>query len=62
MNRQNRLTTSRRQLIFTRKQQLADLAGRKNNELADQIARQLEPFIKAEIARQLEDALEERRS
>jgi len=53
MNREKRLLSAGRFNALTRKQQLREAQSRNNSALADEVAKRLEPFIKAEIARQL---------
>jgi len=53
MNRQNKLVTRSRSNALTRKMQLRDAQSQNNAKLADEVAKRLEPFIRAEIARQL---------
>jgi hypothetical protein len=53
MNREKRLLAAGRVNALTRKQQLRDAQLQNNSALADEVAKRLEPFIKAEIARQL---------
>jgi len=60
MNRQNRLLSAGRLNALTRKQELESLRRRKDTELAEQVSARLEPFIVAEIERQLTKALEDR--
>jgi hypothetical protein len=55
MNREKRLLSSGRFNALTRKQQLRDAQARNNATLADEVAKRLEPFIRAEIARQLDE-------
>ena len=56
MNRESRLLSAGRFNALTRKQQLRDAQSQNNSALADKITAQLLPLIKAEIARQLEEA------
>lgn len=60
MNRDKRLLSAGRFNALTRKMQLREAQSRNNSALADEVAKRLEPFIKAEIARQLADAQAER--
>ena len=60
MNREKRLVSRGRIEAFTRKQELAELKRRKDLQLADEIAKRIEPLIEAEVAKQLERALEDR--
>ena len=59
MNRQSKLNERRRFTVQTRKQQLQDLQSERFTGIAQEVATKLEPFIKAEITRQLDEALEE---
>lgn len=59
-NRQARLLSAGRLNALTRKQQLREAQAQNNVALADKVAKLLEPFIKAEIARQLAAAQDDR--
>lgn len=58
--RSNKQTTAARYSVLTRARQLKNLQARKDDALAADIAKLLEPFIKDEIARQLADAQSEK--
>lgn len=53
MNREKRLLSAGRFNALTRQQQLREAQSQNNSKLADEVAKRLEPFIKAEIERQL---------
>jgi len=57
MNRQNKLVTRGRFNALTRKMQLRNAQYQNNAKLADEVAKRLEPFIKDQIARQVDDTL-----
>lgn len=60
MNREKRLLSAGRFNALTRKQQLRDAQSQNTIKIADEVAKRLEPFIKAEIARQLAEAQAEK--
>ncbi len=51
-------TTRSRAVAFTRKQEMAELHRRKDAALAEEVCRRLEPAIKLEVAKQVNELAE----